>query len=242
MKLEVRGLSRAGEFHDVSFGLRTGEILGITGLEGSGRSAVARALFGAPPAEAGEILLNAEPVTIRSISDAIRCGLGYVPEERQSLGLFDDLDVESNLGILRVDSESKTGLIDRNRLRQLALAMQQKLRIKFDRPDAPIGNLSGGNQQKVLIGRWLSVEPEVLVMNEPTRGVDIGAKDEICRFIRGLAAEGCSFIVSTSDLDELMRLADRVLVMHSGRIVAEFPRAGLRREELIHAAGALRPA
>lgn len=237
-KLVVRDLSRPGEFQDVSFALGEGEILGITGLEGSGRSAVARALFGAPPAESGEILLNSQPISIRSVSDAIRHGIGYVPEERQSFGLFDDLDVQSNLGILRLGSESWAGLVNFDGLRRLALAMQQKLQIKFDRPDAPIGTLSGGNQQKVLIGRWLCKEPQVLVMNEPTRGVDIGAKDEICRFIRKLASEGCSFIVSTSDLDEMMRLADRVLVMNDGQVVAEFPRTGLRREDLIHAAGA----
>jgi ribose transport system ATP-binding protein len=161
-----------------------------------------------------------------------------VPEERQSLGLFDDLDVQSNLGIIRLDSIAPAGLLRFNRLRQLALQMQNKLQIKFNSPDMPIRSLSGGNQQKVLIGRWLAAEPEVLLMNEPTRGVDIGAKDEICRLVRGLAAEGCSFIIASSDLDELMRLADRVLVMSGGRIVEAFPRAGLRREDLIHAAGA----
>jgi ribose transport system ATP-binding protein len=237
-KLEVRGLSLPGAFRDVTFKLCAGEILGITGLQGSGRSAVARALFGAPPAKAGDIFLNGERVLIRTIADAIRNGIGYVPAERQTLGLFDDLDVQSNLGILRLDSSARLGLLPGNRLRELALQMQSKLQIKFSAPEAPIQSLSGGNQQKVLIARWLVAEPEILVMNEPTRGVDIGAKDEICRFIRGLAAQGCSFIVSSSDLDELMRLADRVLVMNHGRITAEFSRAAFRREDLIHAAGA----
>jgi ABC-type sugar transport system ATPase subunit len=237
-KLEVRGLSLAGEFHDVSFKLRPGEILGITGLQGSGRSALARALFGVSPAEAGEIILNGKKVFVGTIADAIQSGIGYVPEERQTLGLFDDLDVQSNLGILRLDTMARLGLLRFERLRELTSQMQNKLQIKFPRPDAPIGSLSGGNQQKILIGRWLAAEPEVLVMNEPTRGVDIGAKDEICRFIRELASEGCSFIVSSSDLDELMRLADRVLVMNSGRITADFSRTGLRKEDLIHAAGA----
>lgn len=237
-KLQIHGLSRTGEFLDVSFCVREGEIVGLTGLDGSGRSAVARAIFGAPPAEAGEILLNEKRIRIRSVCDAIRHGVGYVPEERQSLGLFDDLDVQSNLGMVTLDSMARWGLLRFDRLRQLALQMQGRLRIKFDDPAAPIGSLSGGNQQKVLIGRWLAVAPQLLVMNEPTRGVDIGAKDEICRFVRRLAAEGCSFLVSSSDLDELMRLADRVLVMNSGRVVGSFPRAGLRREDLIHAAGA----
>jgi ABC-type sugar transport system ATPase subunit len=238
LKLEVRNLRRKGEFRDVSFCVRTGEILGITGLQGSGRSAVARALFGAPPAEAGEILLNGKRLVIRTMTEAIRSGIGYVPEERQTLGLFDDLDVQANLGILRIDSMARWGLVPRSRLRELALQMQRKLQIKFTAPDAPIGSLSGGNQQKILIGRWLVAGPELLVMNEPTCGVDIGAKDEICRFIRGLAAEGCSFVISSSDLDELMRLADRILVMHSGQITAEFSGATVQKSELIHAASA----
>jgi len=237
-KLEVRDLSLPGEFKDVSFKLGFGEILGLTGLQGSGRSAVARALFGAPPAQAGEIFLNGKKITIATIEDAIRSGIGYVPDDRQTLGLFDDLDVQSNLGILRLDSLARQGWLPRARLRELACRMQEKLHIKFSAPEASIRTLSGGNQQKVLIGRWLALEPEVLVMNEPTRGVDIGAKDEICRFIRRLAGEGCSFLVSSSDLDELMRLADRVLVMNSGRVTAEFSRPALRREHLIHATGA----
>ena len=241
-KLEVRNLSRTGEFREVSFCLHEGEILGITGLQGSGRSAVARALFGAPPPEAGSIFLSGKEIQVRSVTDAIRNGIGYVPEERQTLGLFDDLDVQSNLGLVRLDSMAHLGLLSFGRLAELARQMQSKLQIKFAAPGAPIRSLSGGNQQKVLIGRWLAAGPEVLVMNEPTRGVDIGAKDEICRFIRGLAAEGCSFVVSSADLDELLRLADRVLVMNGGRIVAEFARGALRREDLVHAAGATYPA
>jgi len=188
------------------------------------------------------MFLNGKEILLRSVTDAIRNGIGYVPEERQTLGLFDDLDVQSNLGILRLESMERLGWLLPGRLAELALRMQRQLHIKFAAPGDSIRSLSGGNQQKVLIGRWLAAEPEVLVMNEPTRGVDIGAKDEICRFIRGLAAEGCSFVVSSSDLDELLRLADRVLVMNGGRIVAEFARGSLRKEDLVHAAGATCPA
>jgi ABC-type sugar transport system ATPase subunit len=237
-KLEVRELSLNGVFNDVSFKLFAGEILGITGLQGSGRSAVARALFGAPPAQAGEIFKDGKKLHLRTVADAIGNGIGYVPEDRQTLGLFDDLDVQSNLGVLRLDSMARFGLLSLSHLRELALTMQGKLKIKFPATGARIGSLSGGNQQKILIGRWLSIKPDVLVMNEPTRGVDIGAKDEICRFIRALANEGCSFLVSSSDLDELLRMADRVLVMNSGRLTAEFSRSGLRREDLVHATGA----
>lgn len=237
-KLEVRHLSRAGEFQDVSFCLHAGEILGITGLQGSGRSAVARALFGAPAAEAGEIFLDGKSISVRSIQDAIGSGIGYVPEDRQTFGLFDDLDVQSNLCMSRVDSLARLGLLRSLKLRELALQMQKKLQIKFSSPECSIASLSGGNQQKLLIGRWLSAGPKVLVMNEPTRGVDIGAKDEICRFIRELAAEGGSFLISSPNVDELLRLADRVLVMHRGRMAAEFSGQALSKENLIHAAGA----
>jgi ABC-type sugar transport system ATPase subunit len=237
-RLEVRSLSRSKEFQNISFRLDAGEILGITGLQGSGRSAVARALFAAPPAQSGEILLDGLRVRLASVADAIRAGIGYVPEERQTLGLFDDLDVQSNLAILRLDSMTHFGLLPRNRLRELAARMQSRLQIKFSAPDAPIRTLSGGNQQKILIGRWLALDPRVLIMNEPTRGVDIGAKDEICRFIRERAAEGGSFVVSSPDVDELLRLTDRVLVMNSGRITAEFSRANWSKRDLIHAAGA----
>src|SRR5262245_31981286 len=162
--------------------------------------------------------------------------------EGQTLGLFDDLDMQSNLSLLRLDSMQHLGPIPSGRLAELALQMHSKLHIKFPAPRAPIRSLSGGNQQKVLIGRWLGAEPEILVMNEPTRGVDIGAKDQICRFIGRLAAEGCSFVVPSSDLDELLRLADRVLVMNGGQVVAGFTRGELRKQDLVHAAGATRRA
>ncbi len=236
-RLEVRNWRRAGEFEDVSFTLRPGEILGLTGLQGSGRSAVARALFGAPPAETGTLRLNGRPVAVRSVQDAIRQGIGFVPEDRQAQGLFGELDVQTNLGVVRLESLQRLGLLVPDRLAGLAARMREKLQIKFDSPRASIRSLSGGNQQKVLMGRWLAAEPQVLVMSEPTRGVDIGAKDEICRYIRDLAAAGGSFVVSSSDYDELLRLVDRVLVMNGGRVVAEFKRGAMRKEDLIHAAG-----
>lgn len=236
-RLEVRHWGRAGEFEGVSFSVGRGEILGLTGLQGSGRSAVARALFGAPPAETGTLLLNGRPVEVRSVQEAIRLGIGFVPEDRQAQGLFGELDVQANLGMVCLESLQQFGLLVPDRLAGLAGRMREKLQIKFDSPRASIRSLSGGNQQKVLMGRWLAAEPEVLVMSEPTRGVDIGAKDEICRYIRDLAAGGCSFVVSSSDYDELLRLVDRVLVMNAGRVVAEFTRGTLRKEDLIHAAG-----
>jgi ABC-type sugar transport system ATPase subunit len=236
-KLQVRSLGRRGAFHDVSFQVCAREILGITGLQGSGRGAVARALFGAPPAETGEILLDGKKIFIRRPGEAIAAGIGYVPEDRQELGLFDDLDVRLNLGILRLRELSRSGLISRRRLTALTLEMQARLGIRLPAPDAPITSLSGGNQQKVLIGRWLALGPGVLVMNEPTRGVDVGAKEEICRLLRHVADTGCCLVVASSDLDELLRLADRILVIAGGTLTREFSGGQASKAELIHAVG-----
>jgi ABC-type sugar transport system ATPase subunit len=240
-RLEVRALSRSGHFRDVSFCLGAGEILGITGLQGSGRSAVARALCGSPPAQSGEVWLNGRKLQLRHPRDAVAAGIGYVPEDRKSLGLFEHLDVKTNLAMARLDGLAKAGWLPRPALAELAYEMQRKLQIKMSSADAPVTSLSGGNQQKVLIGRCLAIHPQVLVMNEPTRGVDVGAKDEICQRLRQLAGDGCSVIVASSDLEELLRLSDRILVMRAGRIAAEFLRSVATKEKLIHAASVADP-
>lgn len=236
-RLEVRGLSKAGAFHDVSFAVRAGEILGITGVQGSGRSEIARSLFGSPPAEAGYIWVNGESARIRAPRDAIALGIGYVPEDRQELGLFDDLDVQTNLGISRLAHLSRGGILSRARLRELTLAMREKLGIRLSSVQATITSLSGGNQQKVLIARWLAIQPSVLVLNEPTRGVDIGAKNEICGLLHALAQTGCAIIVASADLDEVMRLSHRILVLAGGRKIEEFERSAVTKALLIAAVG-----
>jgi ABC-type sugar transport system ATPase subunit len=240
-KLEIRALTTRGQFEDVSFQVARGEIVGLTGLRGSGRSAVARALFGAPPADSGEVLLNGKRLVLRCPHQAIKAGLGYVPEDRKELGLFESLDIGTNLGMARLPSLSRLGLLPRQALHTLTGEMQRKVQIKLSTPADPIHTLSGGNQQKVLIARWLAINPQVLVMNEPTRGVDVGAKDEIGRLIQSLAAEGGSFLIASSDFDELIQLADRILVMNAGRLVAEFTRQNVRKHKLIQATGAARP-
>ncbi|MCP5517949.1 MAG: sugar ABC transporter ATP-binding protein [Verrucomicrobiales bacterium] len=243
-RLEVSGLSRGGEFLDVSFRLQPGEVLGVTGLQGSGRSAVLRALFGAPPASGGEVRLDGSPVRVSDPQRAMAAGIGYVPEDRRQLGLFDDLDVQRNLGLLKLDELSRGGRLRFGRLRELAVSLQRRLGIRMAGPDAAIGTLSGGNQQKVLIARWLAIRPRLLLMQEPTRGVDVGAKEEICRLIRELAGEGCAFVVSSSELEELIAVSDRILVFRAGRVGAEFARGAVTKADLIHACaqpGALSP-
>jgi ABC-type sugar transport system ATPase subunit len=234
-KFQVQALSRTGHFEGVSFEVATGEVLGITGLQGSGRTALARALFAAPPADSGEIRLNGTSICPRTPGDAMRAGIGYVPEDRQGMGLFGSLDIERNLGLARLDQLARWGFLRTGALRNLAVDMRQRVQIKMSQPDAPISSLSGGNQQKVLISRWLAIKPQVLVLNEPTRGVDVGSKDEICRLIRRLADEGSSYVVSSSDLDELMQVADRILVMSRGRLTAELTRGEFNKQALIEA-------
>ena len=161
-----------------------------------------------------------------------------MPEDRKALGLFDDLDLQTNLGLLQVRALSRTGILSRDALHQLASKYQVELQIKASSLDAPITSLSGGNQQKVLIARWLTLQPKILVMNEPARGVDIGAKAEIYALIRRLAAAGFSFVVASSDTDELLRVCDRILVLRRGRLRSELSADGLSKHELIHALSA----
>ncbi len=236
--LEVRDLGLPGQFAGVSFSLARGEILGIAGLQGSGRSAVARALFGAPPPRTGEILLEGRWLSIRRPQEAMRAGIGYIPEDRKSLGICDDLDVKTNLCLAGLERFSPGGLLSLRALRRVSSRMGERLAIKMRGVDAPISSLSGGNQQKVMISRWLALQPRILVMNEPTRGVDVGAKQEITALILALAEEGFTFVISSSELEELIALADRILVMNRGRVAREFPAAEATKERLILAATA----
>jgi rhamnose transport system ATP-binding protein len=235
-RLEARSLGHRARYTNLSFRVMPGEIVGVTGLQGSGRNELARALFAAPPAETGTLLINGTEIRPRSPRDAMAAGIGMVPEDRTTLGLFDDLDIQHNLGLCRLNSAP--GWVHRRRLRQLAEEFQRQLQIKMDNPSAPITRLSGGNQQKVLIARWLAIKPQVLVMSEPTRGVDVGAKAEIGNLILKLADEGLSFVLCGSDLDELLRLADRILVLNAGQFTAEFERGAATRADLIHASAA----
>jgi len=235
-RLEVRSLGLPGEFEEISFSLAQGEILGLAGLAGSGRSAVARALFGAPPARSGEILVDGVKRPLNRPQDAMRAGIGYIPEDRKSLGIFEDLDVKTNLCLAGIDRFSPHGLLDTGRLRRVAASMRDSFSIKMQSVDASIRSLSGGNQQKVMISRWLALRPGILVMNEPTRGVDVGAKQEITELILKLAAEGYTFVVSSSELEELILLSNRILVFNRGRVAREFTAAEATKDQLILAA------
>ncbi len=231
--LEAREIGVGSSVSGISFRLRRGEILGIAGLQGSGRSALVRCLFGSPPPDRGRLLVDGVEVSIRSPLDSIKLGIGYVPEDRKILGLFRSMDVKRNLGIAHVDRMTRLGFLDMRAMKALAEEMAKLLRISMPGVDAPITSLSGGNQQKVLFARWLAIKPRVLVMHEPTRGVDVGAKAEIRRLIVNLADEGYSFIVASSDLDELLAISDRILVMRHGKIATELTRGQATKERII---------
>lgn len=236
--LDVRNLARAPKVRGVSFELRRGEVLGIGGLVGAGRSELARLLFGADRPDRGTMMLEGRPFAPRSPAQAVRAGLGLVPEERRSEGLVLTKSVAFNLSLANLKAivaGPASPLISARRRQAQALACIRSLAIKTEGPETPVGRLSGGNQQKVVIGRWLQSAPKVLILDEPTRGVDVGARAEIHRLIRELAARGMAVLVISSEPDELPDLCDRVLVMNEGRIVGALEGSALTRSAIIAA-------
>ena len=220
--LEVENLSRAGGFSDVSFALRRGEILGITGLLGSGRSEIAEAIFGIHPADSGTITVQGEERTIRSIRDAVRAGIGYVPEDRLTQGLFLDVSIADNMVAASLDSyRTRAGLLDRRKVGESIADLFARLRIQAPNVGAVVRSLSGGNAQRVVLAKWLDRRPSILMLNGPTVGVDIGSKEEIIGILRKQAAAGTGVIVISDDIPELVTSCHRILIVHDGRIVAE---------------------
>lgn len=231
--LQVDHLSRVGAFEDVSFALRAGEILGITGLLGSGRSEIAEALFGVHPADSGTIAVRGKQRTIRSIRDAVRAGIGYVPEDRLTQGLFLDVSIADNIVAASLDSYRTRGrLLDRRRIRASITDLFAKLRIQAPNADAVVRSLSGGNAQRVVVAKWLDRHPTILVLNGPTVGVDIGSKEEIIAILREQAASGVGVIVISDDIPELVTSCHRVLIVHEGRISAELVGDAIEASEI----------
>ena len=221
--LSVRGLSRQGDFADIDFDLHAGEILGVTGLLGSGRTELALALFGMRPAESGAILLRGKPVTIRTNRDAIAHGIAYVPEDRLTLGLVLEQPIASNivLSILR-RLVGALGLLGGERRRREVESWIARLGIKVSDPENPVRTLSGGNQQRVVLAKWLATGPQVLILDSPTVGVDVSAKDGIYAIVKHLAAEGMAVMMISDEIPEVLYHSHRILVMHSGRITGTF--------------------
>ena len=238
--LEVRNLGRAGSFSEVSFTLRQGEVLGMSGLVGSGRTQVARCIFGADPFEVGEIRLNGNPIHPRSPREAVRAGIALLTEDRKRDGLVMHCTIRDNASMASYDRLSRWGVLNR---RAQATEVQHKIEELDIRP--PLLNrlarqLSGGNQQKLVLAKWLLTQARVLILDEPTRGVDVATKVEIYQLISDLAAEGIGILLISSELPEILGLSDRALVMREGRLVGEFTRAEASEERLLASAAGVK--
>ncbi|RFU42900.1 sugar ABC transporter ATP-binding protein [Actinomadura logoneensis] len=239
--LQVRGLGREGAFEDVSFEVRAGEVVGLAGLVGAGRTEVARALFGADRYDTGEVLVDGKRLPSGSVHAAREAGLGLVPEDRKGQGLVLGADVGENLGLVTLGSASRGGIVDRSKNRAEAAGMAERLGVRMSGLGQEVRTLSGGNQQKVVIGKWLLADARVLVLDEPTRGVDVGAKVEIYQLINRLTAAGRAVLMISSDLPEVLGMSDRVLVMARGRIAGELLAAEATQDEVMELAVATTP-
>ena len=236
---EVKDLNRKGVLHDINVTRRSGEILGIPGLMGAGRTVLARAIFGADPIDSGEIFVEGKKVKIRNVSDAINAGIGLLTEDRKTQGLLLNLSVNDNTAIAALNSKKASkkltarGMLHKKKIRENTELYCKKLQVKTPSIQQKVVNLSGGNQQKVIIGKWLSTDSKILIFDEPTRGIDVGTKAEIYKIMEELAASGVGIIMISTELPETLGISDRVLVMRKGRIVAELDPKKTSEEEIV---------
>lgn len=234
VRFSVRGLrTRRYPEREVSFDIAAGEILGMAGLVGAGRSEVAQAIFGVDAALAGTMTLDSQAITVRSAQDAIRNGIYLAPEDRRRSGVIVDMSIRDNITLPALRQYSSVGLVQRGREEAAAEKSSRSLSVKAPNVDFLVRNLSGGNQQKVVLGKWLSLGPKVLIFDEPTRGIDVGAKAEIYDLMRRLASEGVAILMISSDMEEVLGLSDRIAVMHEGRITGFLPRRDASEESVM---------
>ena len=232
--LEVEGLGVEGAFQDVSFDLREGEVLGFAGLVGAGRTDIGLALFGIAPAQDGRILLDGKEIRIKSSHDAMGHRIAYATEDRRGLGLIFNQSISSNITLPSLSKYlNRAGLIRRDDERATANHFRDRLAIKAPSIETPAAALSGGNQQKVVLSKWLDTKPRVLILDEPTRGIDVGSKVEVHQLIDELVQEGIAIILISSDLPELLPMSDRILVMREGRQMAILDGASASQEEVL---------
>ena len=236
---EVKDLNRKGVLHDINFTLRSGEILGITGLMGAGRTELARAIFGADPIDSGEIFVEGKKVKIRNVSDAINAGIGLLTEDRKTQGLLLNLSVNDNTAIAALNSKKASkkltvrGVLHKKKIRENTELYCKKLQVKTPSIQQKVVNLSGGNQQKVIIGKWLSTDSKILIFDEPTRGIDVGTKVEIQKLVLQLAAEGKSVTFISSEIDEMLRVCSRLVVMRDRQVVGELRGSDLNQSSIM---------
>jgi rhamnose transport system ATP-binding protein len=234
--LIVERITREGVFTDISFTVRSGEIVALAGLVGSGRSEVARAVFGIDRYDAGNITIKGQKLKKASPTTAMAAGIGFVPEDRRQQGLVMDMSVQQNIALASLDNLERGGLIRAGAERAMAADWAARLKIKYGRLTDPVSMLSGGNQQKVVLAKWLGRKPSVLIVDEPTRGIDVGTKAEVHHLLTDLARGGVAVLMISSELPEVLGVADRVLVMREGRLVAEFSHANASEEAIMSAA------
>ena len=232
--LELRGVScRAAGVHDVSLIVRHGEIVGLAGLVGSGRTELAETLFGLTPADSGEVLVDGRMVSVQSPEMAIGAGIAYLPEDRRQHGVVPEMPVDANVSLANLGAVARRGFIDRGGERRQAQQYVNQLRIKTSSVDCEVDSLSGGNQQKVALARWLAIHPKVLVLDEPTQGVDVGSKSEIHELMQQMAERGLAILMISSELPEILGMSDRVAVMREGRIGAVLDRGAATQERVM---------
>ena len=232
--LELRRISsKAAGVRDVSLSLRSGEIVGLAGLVGSGRTELAGTIFGLTPADSGELVVRGKPAAVTSPADAIRQGIGYVPEDRRRHGVVPDMPVAENTSLASLDDVARRGLIDRASERNQAQRFVEQLQIKTPSVTQPVESLSGGNQQKVALAKWLATRPSILILDEPTQGVDVGAKAEIHSLMQEMASRGLAILMISSELPEILGMSDRIAVMRSGTIAGVLAREEATQERVM---------
>jgi ribose transport system ATP-binding protein len=232
-RLRVENLCRRGIFEGVSFSLHKGEIVGLTGLVGAGRTEVARAIFGADTLDEGEIYLNGKALRVRSPQDSIKHGIGFLTEDRKNTGLILNMTVRENTTLANLSALCGALFIDGKKERTTAEKYVTELQIKTPSIEQVVQNLSGGNQQKVVLAKWLFTKSRVLIFDEPTRGIDVGAKVEIYKLMNALVEQGVAILMISSELPEALGMCDRILVMHEGRIAGELPRSEATQEAIM---------
>ncbi|MFC7440851.1 sugar ABC transporter ATP-binding protein [Laceyella putida] len=231
--LEVKKATRNGVFEDVSFSVRSGEILGIAGLLGAGRTEIMRAIFGLDPMDAGEIWINGQKEVIKTPHQAVKLGIGFITEDRKDEGLVLDFSIRENMALPNLFSFAPKGLINQKSEQEFVDMLIKRLMIKAESAETSVKNLSGGNQQKVVIAKWIGIGPKVLILDEPTRGVDVGAKREIYQLMNELTYRGVAIIMVSSELPEILGMSDRVLVVHEGRIRGELAKHEATQEKIM---------
>jgi rhamnose transport system ATP-binding protein len=234
--LNVEGLNLAGQFADISFQVRSGEIVGLAGLVGSGRSEVVRAVFGVDKYDKGSVSLNGKKLRNGNAAANMNAGLALVPEDRRQQGLFMPTSIAKNSAVTLLKKLAKLFIVRAKSESQLAAEWGKVLQLKYADIQDPVDRLSGGNQQKVVLAKWLATEPKLLIVDEPTRGIDVGTKSEVHRLLSQKAQEGMAIIMVSSELPEVLGMADRVLVMREGRMVGEFDRKQATAEKVMAAA------